>query len=161
MNQIILEYRPELHSPPRRSPLIVGNPTNNLTIVPGVKNYEQDKWDDLKNIPTTWGIVESLIEEGVIRIISESSKNETDSTPKLPNNVAQAIALIKKTFSLQLLNLWKESDIRPGVQKAIELQLAEGLNKQEVKEENIDNSSATAKPARPKAKSSANKEDDS
>lgn len=134
MNQIIIEYRPELHNPPRRSPLILGVPNKSVNIVPGVKNYEIDKWDAIKQLPIVWEIVESLLGEGVLRIISES-KEETDSAPKLPENMAQAIALIKKTFSLELLNIWKESDIRPGIQKAIDLQIAEGFKKEEKAED--------------------------
>ena len=119
--QIVIEYRPALHNPPRTSPLILGSPANGLTIIPGVSSYSKESWEGLKSLPIVWETVKLLLDEGVLRVVSQDS--EETKTSLLPANQNQAIALIKKTFSLELLQLWLKNDTRAAVQKAIKEQM--------------------------------------
>ncbi|KYC42071.1 hypothetical protein WA1_18895 [Scytonema hofmannii PCC 7110] len=118
MQQILLEYRPKLFSPSRSGPYIIGD----LTIVPGVKNYDLQKWEALQGQPHLWTAIQSCLDNGILRIISQST-NEKTETPTLPKNQTEAVALVKRTFAVSLLKSWLESENRPTVKNAIHSQL--------------------------------------
>lgn len=119
---ILIEYRPKLFSPPRSSIFVAGN----LTIIPGVQKYSLEKWTALQNQPRLWEVVQGCIDNGILRIISQSS-DEKPETPELPKSPTEAVSLVKKTFVISLLKSWLDTDARPTVKNAIlaQLRLAE------------------------------------
>lgn len=121
MSQTLIEYRPSLFYPPRSGPYIAGK----ITFVPGVKAYPSDDWEELLSHPTLSKSINNCIEEGIFRVVSQSKPNasQKEETPPLPKNQAQAIALIKKTYSLSLLQAWQKTETRSAVLEAIALQL--------------------------------------
>jgi len=134
---IVIEYRPSLHSPPRRSPLILGSPAQNVTLISGTSGFSVEEWSAVEKTPATWEIVKSLINQGIIRIVSDKRKVKkgNESKSSLPDDVAAAIEIIKKTFSIKLLNEWKKQDTRREIQKAIDAQMpSEGNKEKEIED---------------------------
>lgn len=118
MTQVLIEYNPSRFYPPRSGPWIAGK----VTFVPGVKAYDSVDWDELTSHPALGGVVGNCVEEGILRVISQSPKTSTGQepdVPPLPKNQAEAIALVKRTFSISLLTAWQKVEKRAKVQQAI------------------------------------------
>ena len=122
MNQTLIEYRPALFYPPRSNAYIVGK----ITFVPGVKAYPSADWEEVLAHDKLGKSLNHCIEEGILRVISQSkpSISGIDSeVPSLPKNQVEAIALVKKTYSLSLLQGWQKVELRKAVLEAITAQL--------------------------------------
>ncbi|MEW6494501.1 MAG: hypothetical protein AB1589_18590 [Cyanobacteriota bacterium] len=119
MTQTVIEYRPSLFYPPRSGPYIAGK----ITFVPGVKAYSSSDWQDLLSHPTLSESINDCLQEGIFRVVSESKPQGGTETLTLPNNQAQAIALVKKTYSLSLLQSWQKAEARKPVLDAIAAQM--------------------------------------
>ncbi|MBD2364534.1 hypothetical protein H6G36_25730 [Anabaena minutissima FACHB-250] len=118
MSQVLIEYNPSRFYPPRSGPWIAGN----VTFVPGVKAYDSSDWENLTTHPALGGVIDNCVEEGIIRVISRPSKTSTEQgldVPPLPKNQAEAIALVKKTYSMSLLAAWQKIEKRAKVLQAI------------------------------------------
>lgn len=102
----------------------VKNISGALILQPGLNDVDPQVWERVvmvgdgakkKMHPT----VAYWIEEGEITV--------QDANPKMQDlaelSVKDAAALVKKTLSLDLLNLWVESEERSGVVKALKEQL--------------------------------------
>jgi hypothetical protein len=119
MSQTLIEYRPSLFYPPRSGPYIAGK----ITFVPGVKAYKSEDWEELLSHPILSKSINNCLDEGIFRVVSKSkSTTGNEETPPLPSNQAQAIALVKKTYSLSLLQSWQKTETRKAVLEAIALQ---------------------------------------
>ncbi|ALF52243.1 hypothetical protein ACX27_04255 [Nostoc piscinale CENA21] len=120
--QVLIEYNPSRFYPPRSGPWIAGS----VTFVPGVKSYEASDWESLTSHPVLAGAINSCVEEGILRIISQSSKSSLSTEPEvppLPKNQSEAIALVKRTYSMSLLQGWQKIEKRAKVQQAIKEQM--------------------------------------
>ncbi len=121
--QTLIEYRPALFYPPRSNPYIVGK----ITFVPGVKAYPSADWEEILNHPVLGKSINSCLEEGILRVISQSKsasvQGQESEVPPLPKNQAEALALIKKTYSLSLLQAWQKVETRKPVLEALATQL--------------------------------------
>ena len=119
MLQTLIEYRPSLFYPPRSGPYIAGK----ITFVPGVKAYKSEDWEELLSHPVLSRSINNCLEEGIFRVVSRSRSTLLDEeAPPLPTNQAAAVALVKKTYSLSLLQSWQKTETRKVVLEAIALQ---------------------------------------
>lgn len=125
--QIIIEYRPSLFSPPRSGPWVVGK----ITFIPGVKGYLLSDWEEAQKNPRLKGFIESALAENILRIISKTTQKQ--EIPKLPANQQEAIATVGRTYSQKLLLDWKTIEKRKAVIEAIDAQLTADTEKTEKK----------------------------
>lgn len=117
--QVLIDYRPDLFYPPRSGVWIAGK----ITFIPGVKAYPLADWKLLQSN----AVVLYCVAEGILRVESQSPKTMQGGEPEvppLPKSQAEAIALIKRTFSLSLLNAWQKVETRKPVQAAITKQIS-------------------------------------
>jgi hypothetical protein len=122
LSQTLIEYRPALFYPSRSNPYIIGK----LTFVPGVKAYPSADWEEVLAHDNLSKPVNYCIEEGILRVISQTQPSIAGAaveSPPLPKNQSEAIALVKKTYSLSLLQGWQKIETRRAVLDAIALQL--------------------------------------
>ncbi len=132
MSQILIEFRPGNFYPPRSGVWAVGK----ITFVPGVKAYSSEDWEEIKSQASLANIINICLEEGILRVVSQSNKSKNvksagvqnlpadiQETPPLPKNQTEAIALVKKTYSLSLLTGWQRIEKRKAVLEAISAQL--------------------------------------
>lgn len=119
MEKTVIEYRPSLFYPPRACPYIAGD----ITFVPGVQAYPTEAWEALLSHSTLSKSINGCLEEGIFRVISQSKPGQKEEIPPLPSNQSQAIALVKKTYSISLLQGWQRIETRKAVLEAIGSQL--------------------------------------
>lgn len=125
MSQVLIEYRPDLFYPPRSGVWIAGR----ITFVPGVKGYPAEDWETLQAHSAMGGTLRACLADGILRVISQSPKSVQGGEPEvppLPKSQAEAIALVKKTYSLSLLHGWQVTEKRKPVLAAIAKQLDTG-----------------------------------
>jgi hypothetical protein len=75
-------------------------------------------WNKVRNSENFKERIEQLIDRGVLEVIDESDK------PTLAGRTpAKALAMVKDTYDVGLLKLWKEQEPTPHIAKAIDAQL--------------------------------------
>lgn len=109
---------------------IFGNHLGSLK--PGVNELEEKVWLELAKTP----VVKHHVAEGEIEVL-DLPRSSPDAPVAIDDlNVKEAIALVKSTFSKDLLNRWAEVESRKQVLDALEKQFdAIDLKKEQGEEE--------------------------
>lgn len=95
---------------------IIGN--HILSLLPGVNEVDAKKWAEFKTSPAIVHFMgEGEIEEMDLPVPHDDSPVQIDDL-----NQKDAIALVKETFDIALLNRWAENETRKGVLDALEKQ---------------------------------------
>jgi hypothetical protein len=112
---MLIEYNPQLETPPRESPLGLGT----FVLKPGKDDYNPTQWNAVLKNPFLKKQVQRRMDQKIIVIL-----NEADETDLRDFNVTEAAAIIEDTFDIDLLERWKEADTRKGVLRDIGEQIA-------------------------------------
>jgi hypothetical protein len=113
---MLIEYNPNLETPPREASLGVGA----LILKPGKKDYNPTLWNNALGNPALARQLRYRIDRRIIVILNEEAV--TDSLREY--TVAKAAEIISDTFDVPLLERWKENDTRKGILHDIDEQIA-------------------------------------
>lgn len=112
---MLIEYRPQLETPPREAPLGIGT----FVLRPGNDDYNPTEWKALLKNPYLARQIQRRVDKGIIVILNEDA--ETDLRDL---NVTKAAEIIADTFDVPLLERWRDADTRKGVLRDIDEQIA-------------------------------------
>ena len=90
-----------------------------MTLLPGVNEVDAKKWEEFKLSPA----IKHGISEGEIEEVDLPSAHDDSPVQISDLNQKEALALVKATFDMTLLERWAESESRKGVLDALEKQI--------------------------------------
>lgn len=95
------------------------NPHEAITLKPGINDVPGPKWDEAKKKRG----VRRRIDDGVVVELTNGVESSDEQTALAEMRVGEAVEVIKKTFDVNLLKNWLDSDHRAGVTKACRKQI--------------------------------------
>jgi hypothetical protein len=96
-----------------------------LNILPGINEIKGENWEWIKKDSYT----QRFLNEKKFEIIDDegssddSNDNNNNNYPLANKNAKQAIAIVKETMDIELLNNWKNKEERSSIIQAIDKQL--------------------------------------
>lgn len=110
----------QLSKPKKDDKTLGKNAVKMVQLVPGNNEIADDLWTDLKKHPQ---IIKKLENED-LEIVTEKDRDDKETekdggAASLPGKAGDAVKVVKKTFSKELLDKWLESENRPSVVKAL------------------------------------------
>jgi len=95
-----------------------GEMLKNVQLAPGINQVAKKDWDICKNLPK----IKRLVADGKIKVCVNSDDSENEFAINKVQ-VKEAVAVVKKTLNIVLLEEWLLSETRPSLVKAIKEQI--------------------------------------